>query len=111
MTEVGRTICLLLIYAQIWTVVHISDVATMYEILVNKILAKEVIPSGEAGYYFIEAGEVQWQDISTSLARAGHEAGLFVTDEVRSVTPTEFADLLGIPFINGHMAEVIWGSK
>lgn len=100
-----------LTWLQIWTIVHISDVARMYEILVQKILGRESIPNGKAGYYFIEAGEITWKEISDSLAREGHEAGLFASTDVKIVTPDTFAGMLGIPFINGHLAEVIWASK
>lgn len=83
----------------------------MYDIILQKILANEAITSGKDGYYFVEAGETTWLDISQSIARAGYAQGLFTSDQVKTLSPEEFAIKLGIPFLNAHMVEVIWASK
>ncbi|KAI1618833.1 hypothetical protein EDD36DRAFT_492214 [Exophiala viscosa] len=95
----------------IWTVVHIADVARMYNLLARRIADGQSVDFGQQGYHFLEAGEVAWLDISKAIARSGHAQGLFQTAEVKKVSPDEFASALSIPFLNAHMVEVIWGSN
>lgn len=83
----------------------------MYDILLKQILSKEQISYGKDGYYFVEAGEVSWLEISQRIANAGHTKGVFESDHIRSVTPDEMQKALGISFLDAGMVEVIWGSK
>jgi hypothetical protein len=78
---------------------------------VTKVQDHAEIPHGKAGYYFAESGEASWGDISSALAHEGHKARLFTSSDILSVTPEDFATRLQIPFINAHLAEVIWASK
>jgi len=91
--------------------VHVSDVAKFYTLVLRKILAAEDIPSGKQGYYFLDAGEVSWGQISQALGKAGVLQGVFSSPEVRSMSTDDFAKALGISFLNAYMVEVIWGSK
>jgi dTDP-4-dehydrorhamnose reductase len=55
---------------------HISDLATLYALLVEKIIQKEPIPSGEGGYYFAMAHRGSWWDIMQRIAESLHARGL-----------------------------------
>ena len=90
---------------------HISDVAKFYALVLRKILAGEEIPNGRQGYYFLDAGEVSWGQISQAIGKAGSSQGLFSSPEVRSMSADEFSKALGISFLSSYMVEVIWGSK
>ncbi|KAE9369113.1 hypothetical protein N431DRAFT_469047 [Stipitochalara longipes BDJ] len=57
--------------------VHISDLVALYTLLVQKILQKEPIPSGEKGYYFAIAHRAPWWDVLERLAEALHARGLW----------------------------------
>ncbi|KAH7016148.1 uncharacterized protein B0I36DRAFT_277426 [Microdochium trichocladiopsis] len=55
---------------------HISDLTALYALLVEKILQKEPIPSGEKGYYFAMAHRISWWAIMPRLAEGLHMRGL-----------------------------------
>jgi len=59
----------------IWSNVHIADVAHVYEIVIEHILAS-TIPLGKDGYVFCETGEHQWgktcETIAEHLYKTGH---------------------------------------
>ncbi|KUJ11031.1 NAD(P)-binding protein [Mollisia scopiformis] len=95
----------------IWTIIHISDAARLYDVILQKFLQKQPIDSGRKGYYFVEAGETTWKIISQAIARAGHSQGLFASAELKQLSPETFVESLGIPFLNAGMVEVIWGSN
>jgi hypothetical protein len=95
----------------LWTVCHISDVARIYDILLKKILRNERLGYGKDGYYFVEAGEISWLDISQGIANAGYSKGVFESNQIKSITPDEMYHALGISFLDAGMVEVIWGSK
>ena len=90
---------------------HVSDVAKFYALVLRKILASEEIPSGKQGYYFLDAGEVSWGQISQAIGKAGSSQGVFSSPEVRSISADEFSKALGISLLNAYLVEVIWGSK
>lgn len=78
--------------------VHISDLTTLYEQLVTKILQKEPIRSGEEGYYIAIAHSLPWWDVLDRLAGALHARGL-VADTETQIWPSDevAAEYLGIP--------------
>jgi nucleoside-diphosphate-sugar epimerase len=94
----------------LWTTIHIADVATFYALLVQRFVAGAHFQTGKQGYYFVEAGETSWLQISQAIAKAGAEQGL-LSGAVKSITPQQMNDMLKIPFLNAWMIEVIWGSK
>ncbi len=48
----------------------------LYIIIVEKIVQKEPIPSGESGYYFAMAHRVPWWDVMDRIAENLHSRGL-----------------------------------
>jgi dTDP-4-dehydrorhamnose reductase len=79
-------------------VVHISDLADYYVLILKKILQGEKLPSGEEGYYFAVAHEVSWWDIAQGLADALHARGL-VKDPTAKIWPSDdmAAEALDLP--------------
>jgi hypothetical protein len=55
---------------------HVSDMAALYILLLEKILNKEPLPTGENGYYFAMAHKASWWDVMQQLADALHKRGL-----------------------------------
>ncbi|KAL6850631.1 hypothetical protein ACO1O0_007755 [Amphichorda felina] len=77
---------------------HISDLAELYALLVEKILLKEPIPSGEKGYYFAMSHQTSWWTITKRLAEAMYARGLVDSPEVKTwPSYDEAADALGFP--------------
>jgi nucleoside-diphosphate-sugar epimerase len=95
----------------IWTFVHVSDVAAFYQLLLDRHLSGKNFDTGMGGYYFLEAGETTWREISQRIAQAGRSLGRWLSEELEVLTTQEMTDALGIPFLNASMVEVIWGSK
>ena len=95
----------------IWTFVHISDVAAFYRLLLERHLSGAAIDVGKKGYYFLEAGETTWLEISKQIAEVGHVQGHWPSKEPKSITPQQMQEALGVSFLNASMVEVIWGSK
>jgi nucleoside-diphosphate-sugar epimerase len=95
----------------IWTFVHISDVAAFYCRLLDHYLSDKAVDVGKKGFYFLEAGETTWLEISQHIAKAGYAQGHWASEELKSITPQQMKEALGVPFLNADMVEVIWGSK
>lgn len=87
--------------------VHISDLVTLYIIILNKILQEESIPIGEKGYYFVMAHRSPWYKVLEGIAKVLYSRGLVDSPEPK-VWPSyeEGADQLGFPrqFIRAIMA-------
>ncbi|CAJ2501453.1 Uu.00g043060.m01.CDS01 [Anthostomella pinea] len=85
--------------------VHISDLTDFYARLVEKIIRKEQLPSGEDGYYFAVAHSTHWWDILDHLALALHARGL--AEPATHIWPSEemAAQSLGVPV---DYARSIW---
>lgn len=83
----------------------------MYDLIVGTLLQKQSVSTGKEGYFFVESGETTWLSISEAIALAGNSQGLFASAELKSLSPESFAANLGISWLKGYMAEVIWGSK
>ena len=77
---------------------HIDDLTELYALLVEKILQKERIPSGEEGYYVGSAHTPSWWTIMQRLAEVMHARGL-VQQPKAETWPSydEAADSLGWP--------------
>ena len=70
----------------------------LYALLVEKILGKEEIPSGETGYYFAIAHRVSWWEVMQRLAVALHARGLVDEPVVKTWSSYEGAAAeLGFP--------------
>ncbi|OBT64207.1 hypothetical protein VE03_06898 [Pseudogymnoascus sp. 23342-1-I1] len=79
--------------AGVWDNVHVADLAPLYELLLAKALAGEKIPSGKRGIYFSETGDHSWKELSQGLADELHKQGVLKTNEVKSISLQEGADL------------------
>ena len=77
---------------------HISDLTALYALLVEKILQKEPIPSGEKGYYFAMAHKISWWTVMSYLAKGLHQRGLVTEPEAQTWPSYDMAaDNLGWP--------------
>jgi hypothetical protein len=66
--------------------------------MVEKILLKEPIPSGEKGYYFAKVHDVQWWEVLDRLAVALEARGLATNSTVQFWSDDETAaKVLGVP--------------
>lgn len=93
----------------IWNHVHILDLAPLYTLILEGILAgRQDLPSGRKGIFFAETGEHTWLDISRGVADACFARGLLPTKEVRHVDPTEAATITGG---NVDLVEITLASK
>ncbi|CAM1505956.1 Fc.00g115930.m01.CDS01 [Cosmosporella sp. VM-42] len=78
--------------------IHISDLTALYALLVEKILQKEPIPSGEKGYYFAVAHRVPWWAVMQGLAEGLHARGLVAEPKAQIWSSDEMAaEYLGFP--------------
>ncbi|KAF4446704.1 hypothetical protein F53441_9637 [Fusarium austroafricanum] len=69
---------------------HIEDVAALYTLIVEKIVANEKVPFGKEGFFFANAGEQTWLEIAQEIARVGCQRGKLAA-EPKSVTLTELS--------------------
>lgn len=76
-----------------WDAVHIADLAPLYKLLLAKVLADEKIPSGKEGIYFPETGDYSGKQLAQGLADELYKQGLIKTNEVKSISLQEGADL------------------
>ena len=75
-----------------WGHVHVVDLAKLYEIIVQRLLAGEDLPSGEKGIYFSENGHHTWFDVAGGIADALFSLGVSKTKEVKSIGLEEAAE-------------------
>lgn len=72
----------------VWDHTHIEDIASLYTLIVTKILSGDRIPSGKEGFYFANHGTQTWLDIAKGIARVGHQRGKLAA-EPKSVSLAE----------------------
>ena len=89
--------------------VHISDLMTFYAILVEKVLRKERLSSGEDGYYFAMAHSFRWWEALDHLAAALYARNLVAEPKTQVWPSDEMAaeSLGGVPISFMHM---VWNS-
>ena len=77
---------------------HISDLTSLYTLLVSKILQRTPIPHGVSGYYFAMAHRSPWWAVMSRLATSLHARGL-VDSPTTQIWPSDevAADTLGLP--------------
>lgn len=92
----------------VWNHVHIADLADLYVLFAEKLLAGADLPSNEKGIYFSETGEQSWREVSEAVAKAGFALGALNTAEVKSVSVEEAAKLGGF---DAQLAELGFASK
>jgi nucleoside-diphosphate-sugar epimerase len=76
----------------VWDFVHIEDLARLYQLVLEKIVKGEGVPSGEMGFLFSAAGRYTWLELSRGVAAALFKLGAIATDQVRSMTIEEAAE-------------------
>ncbi|KAJ5505085.1 hypothetical protein N7463_007959 [Penicillium fimorum] len=80
----------------IWNHVHILDLAPLYTLILEGILAnRQDLPYGREGVFFAETGEHTWLDVSRGIADACFARSLCSTKEVRKIDLTEAAPIVG----------------
>ncbi len=78
---------------QIWSRIHISDLISLYGLLVNAIITQNPhLPSGKPGFYFAENGNQSWRYISERIGKTAKEIGAFETDAVADLSLKDAAD-------------------
>ena len=93
-----------------WGNIHIEDLASLYEVLIARILrGDDPVASGEKGIYFTVSGEHAWRDIVNGIAREGHALGTFEDAEVKPISLEE----AGKKWMGGSagFAELVFCSK
>ncbi|GJC90129.1 hypothetical protein ColLi_12967 [Colletotrichum liriopes] len=55
---------------------HVTDLAALYVLLIEKILQGEPIPSDEVGIYFGVAYKISWWKVMSAISQALHSRGL-----------------------------------
>ncbi|CAG8296573.1 unnamed protein product [Penicillium salamii] len=83
-----------------WGNIHIEDLASLYEVLIARILQGDPVASGEQGIYFTMSGEHAWRDIVAGIAREGYALGVFEDDTVKSISLQE----AGNKWMGGNVA-------
>ncbi|KAL4252221.1 NAD(P)-dependent Metabolic Enzyme [Abortiporus biennis] len=79
-----------------WGDVHIDDVADLYIVLLDAILANPgTVGHGREGYYFVENGEHTWYDISKEIAKALYDLGRGKSPEPTTFTSEELTKYFG----------------
>jgi hypothetical protein len=78
--------------------VHISDQVALYARIVERILADDVPESGERGYYFALAHDLNWHETAAKFAVAMKARGLVDDEETRVwANDEDAAEASGIP--------------
>jgi nucleoside-diphosphate-sugar epimerase len=72
--------------AGVWDYVHIADLVILFEILLEKAISGEDIPSGKQGIYFSGTGRFNWRELAELVGRAGVEIGALKSAEPKEVT-------------------------
>ncbi|GBE86901.1 NAD-P-binding protein [Sparassis crispa] len=80
----------------VWSNVHIDDTADLFIVLFDAIVASpEKVGHGREGYYFGEAGEHKWADISRAIGSALVELGVSTSAEPTTFTTEELIKYWG----------------
>ncbi|KAH7145523.1 hypothetical protein B0J13DRAFT_501276 [Dactylonectria estremocensis] len=77
--------------AGIWDDVHITDVADLFEILLDKVLRAESIPSGSKGIYFAASLRHSWKELAEGIAAAGVKLGYLASSNPKQMSLEEAA--------------------
>ncbi|KAG8671910.1 hypothetical protein FPOAC2_05270 [Fusarium poae] len=80
----------------VWDHTHVEDIASLYTLIVAKVLGEENIQSGKDGFYFANHGSQSWLGIAKGIAKVGHQRGKLAA-EPKSVSLYEASRV----FFNG----------
>ncbi|KAF2019626.1 NAD(P)-binding protein [Aaosphaeria arxii CBS 175.79] len=87
---------------------HISDLVSLYTLLVSKIIAREDIPRGKEGYYFALAHRIEGWEVAESLSGAAKARGLIADSTVEVwESDASAAEAMGVPEM---FVQVLWNS-
>lgn len=91
----------------IWSNVHVSDVADLFILLLEKLLKGELKDPESQGYYFAENGEHKWGAIHDEIAKILHKKGIASDTSVAEInTEEEIVKAYGFPeaayYISGN---------
>ncbi|KAF6812759.1 hypothetical protein CMUS01_12979 [Colletotrichum musicola] len=78
-----------------WDHVHIEDLSSLYELMVDHLTKGNFLPCNMTGMYFTEAGHHSWREVSERVAKEGFRLGYLPSDEVREVTLQEAKEKMG----------------
>ncbi|KAI9045670.1 NAD-dependent epimerase/dehydratase [Aspergillus affinis] len=93
----------------IWNHVHILDLAPLYTLILEGILAgRQGPPHGRKGIFFAETGEHTWLDVSRGISDACFTRGLSSTREVIKIDLAEAAPIVGG---SEDLAEIVLASN
>ncbi len=91
----------------IWNHVHVRDLANLYTLLLEKLLAGDKdVKTGKEGYYFAEVGSHIWKDVSAQVASTLFTREISKKKGVAELDPDVVAELAGFPF-----APYLWGTN
>ncbi|KAF2472445.1 NAD dependent epimerase/dehydratase family protein [Lindgomyces ingoldianus] len=82
--------------SQEWDHISITDLISLYEILLTRIIEGKPVPSGPSGILFSESGRHTWRQLMQMVADAGVKVGKLQKAEVRSFELQKAADLWGL---------------
>ncbi|GBE86900.1 NAD-P-binding protein [Sparassis crispa] len=86
-----------------WPDIHIDDVADLYIVLFDAIVTNpEKVGHGREGYYFGEAGEHTWADISRAIGVALVELGISTSAEPTTFTTEELIKYFGCEAVGNY---------
>ncbi|CAM1509033.1 Fc.00g027720.m01.CDS01 [Cosmosporella sp. VM-42] len=71
--------------------VHITDLASLYEVLLGQVLKGCNVPSGVRGLYFTETGYHSWLDVATRIGEIGIRLNPSMRAGPRSITVEDAA--------------------
>lgn len=81
--------------AGVWDHVHVTDLAKLYQIVLDKILdGGDGVPFGKKGIIFSGAGRHSWGEAAQAVADAVFKEGKIRSNEVKSVSLEEGAKIL-----------------
>ncbi|UPL02417.1 hypothetical protein LCI18_013351 [Fusarium solani-melongenae] len=78
-----------------WDHVHISDLVKLYELVLSRLLAGDVLPSNKKGIYFNETGHQSWREVSERVAKEGLALGYLQSDQVQELSLEDGAKAFG----------------
>lgn len=77
---------------------HISDLCSLFVLIVEKIMQSDLVPSDEIGYYFAMAHRAPWWEVMDRLAAAMYTRGLVIEQKAQIWPSDEMAaESLGWP--------------
>lgn len=88
-----------------WNNVNINDLADLYLLVLNGLLAGNIDSGKAGGFYFATAAEHTWKDLSIGIGKVLYKHGLVSTPEA-----SEFDQATAHKYLGGDLASNFWGS-